>query len=70
MSSYAPEEGFAVCLPCPPFQFPKEDQTGCEVIAGYYTDLNGDSQAIPTDGVCSDMAGMDLEDLMNAVLAE
>ena len=63
LGSYAPEEGFAVCLPCPPFQFPKEDQTGCEVIAGYYSDLNGDSQAIPTDGVRSDMAGMDLEDL-------
>ncbi|GMH68263.1 hypothetical protein TrST_g5438 [Triparma strigata] len=63
LGSYAPGEGFAVCLPCPPNQFPKEDQTGCEVITGYYTDgVEGQSIPIPT-GVSETATGMTLEAL-------
>ncbi|GMH93142.1 hypothetical protein TrST_g13735 [Triparma strigata] len=61
--SFANGVGNAVCSPCPPNQFPKDDQTGCEVVTGYYNDgSEGQSVAVPV-GVRRDVPGMTLNAL-------
>ena len=60
--SYAPGEGYAMCISCPPFQSPKEDNSGCQVIPGFFIDAAGDSTPIPK-GVKPDISGMTLHTL-------
>jgi len=61
--SYAPGEGYAMCVICPPFQTSRADQSGCMTTSGYYRDDSAEmSVQVPT-GVSTDTPGMDLQTL-------
>ncbi|GMI11479.1 hypothetical protein TrLO_g5191 [Triparma laevis f. longispina] len=61
--TYAPGEGYAMCVVCPPFQTAKEDQTGCTTYSGYYRDDSKGQSVLVPPGVSQDTPGMTLKTL-------